>query len=81
MSEFTARLSGALTDLMRGNIEDLFRWADVVCELEQLLLPMEEKIEEPFMNGGNIELPMMEPNVPERSVAILTAPTEVQFDD
>jgi hypothetical protein len=45
-----------------------------------LLLPVEEKIEEPVMNGINIEVPMIEANVPEKSVATLGAPTEVQFD-
>jgi hypothetical protein len=65
---------------MRGSVEDSFSWVDVVCELEQLLLPVEGKIEEPVMNGINIEVPMIEANVPERSVATLGAPTEVQSD-
>jgi hypothetical protein len=65
---------------MRGSVEDSFSWVDVMCELKQLLLPVEEKIEEPVMNRINIEVPMIEANVPEKSVATLGAPTEVQFD-
>ncbi|KAH3976646.1 hypothetical protein HBH98_160060 [Parastagonospora nodorum] len=74
--ECTARLSGALRDIMRGNIEDPFGWVDVVKE-EDLLLPKEEKVEEPAMNGVNMELPI-EIGVQEKSGAIVSAPVEAQ---
>lgn len=74
--EYTARLSGALRDIMRGDIEDPFGWVDVVKE-EDLLLPKEEKVEEPAMNGVNMELPV-EVCVQEKIGAIVSAPVEVQ---
>jgi branched-chain amino acid aminotransferase len=61
---------------MRGNIEDPFGWVDVVKE-EDLLLPKEEKVEEPALTGVNMELPV-EFHVQERSGTIVSAPAEVQ---
>jgi branched-chain amino acid aminotransferase len=78
--ECTARLSSALRDVMRGNVVDQFGWVDVVREEDMLLPPMEEKVEEPVMNGVNMELPLMELGVQEKSGAIVSAPVEVQVE-
>jgi branched-chain amino acid aminotransferase len=78
--ECTARLSSALRDVMRGNVVDQFGWVDVVCEEDMLLPPTEEKVDEPVMNGVNMELPLMELDVQEKSGAIVSAPVEVQVE-
>jgi branched-chain amino acid aminotransferase len=78
--ECTARLSSALRNIMRGNIEDPFNWVDVVKEEDMLLLKEEKKIEEAVMNGVNMELPVIDVGVQEKSGAIVSAPVEVQVE-
>jgi branched-chain amino acid aminotransferase len=78
--ECTARLSAALRDIMRGKIEDAFGWVDVLREEDMLLPPQEEKVEEPVMNGVNMELPLLEADVQEKGSVIVSAPVEVQVE-
>jgi branched-chain amino acid aminotransferase len=77
--ECTTKLSKALRDIMRGNVEDPFGWVDVVKE-EDMLLPKTEKTEEKVMNGVNMELPMIDVDTQEKSGAIVSAPVEVQVE-
>lgn len=73
----TARLSGALRDVMRGIAEDQFGWVDVIKE-EDMLLPKEEKVDE--LNGVNMELPLVDVAVQEKSGVIVSAPVEISVE-
>ncbi|KAL5119061.1 hypothetical protein ACEQ8H_002985 [Pleosporales sp. CAS-2024a] len=79
--ECTAKLSQALRDILRGNVEDGFGWVDVLNE-EDLLLPSEDVAgeEEPAVNGVNAELPLVHVDVQEKSGASISAPVEIRVD-
>jgi hypothetical protein len=53
---------------------------DVLREEDMLLPPQEEKVEEPVMNGVNMELPLLEADVQEKGSVIVSAPVEVQVE-